>query len=90
MSVKNFVSKHVTPDKAILLENESLQLACFFDLNDQEFIVQQSKHLSAGFDVKIGFSIHPTSIEAVKSPKQARALFCGQETEALWVTFQGR
>jgi|UniRef100_A0A7S4G6C0 hypothetical protein len=89
MSVKDFVSKHSTPDKAILSDNDTLQLACFFDLSEQEFIVQEYQHLSAGFDLKDGFSIRPFSIDVAKSSEQARALFPGEKTEALWVCLYG-
>ena len=89
MSVKDFVSEHATPDKAILSENNSLPLACFFELNDQEFIVQEYRYLSTPFHLNTGFSIRPTSIDAVKTPEQAHGLFRGEETEALWVTVHG-
>ena len=80
MSIKDFVSKQSSPDHAILSDYNSLRLASFFDLSEQEFIVQEYRYLSAGFDLKDGFSIRPSSIDAVKSSEQARALFSGEET----------
>ena len=85
MSVKDFVSTHSTPDKGILLENDNLQLACFFDLSEEGSIVQDCRYLSAGFEPKDGFSIRPFSIDAVKSCEQAHALFRREETEAFWI-----
>ena len=77
MSFQDFVSKHAT-HKAILWENDSLQLACFFDLIDQEFLVQEYRYFSARLDLK----------DAVKSSKQAHALFRGEETLSLWGKIQ--
>ena len=52
MSVKEFIAKHSTPDKAILSDNDSKQLSYVFDLKDHQFLVQEYHYVSSCFDLK--------------------------------------
>ena len=84
MSVKEHVQNFATPDRSILVPLDSKQLAALDGLGDHDYLIQEERWLHEGFNLSMGFSVHPAGIKSIKDQKQAQMMFRGDAVKMLY------